>query len=163
MGHPMRIELTRVGLLVYFANHYTTWGAPSGGVMVSKLDKQTYTSELESHWAPYFYDLVPYLSKKVNKLPHRGVIIILSCHQHGYPWLSLVTPPYRSSLLAGPQGYTPYPHRAAVCRFAGHTAFARPYEGVHRSTSLMSLSLLLQQCPAFLVRLTLIVFVMGGR
>ena len=25
-------------------------------------------------------------------------------------------PPYRSSLLAGPQGYTPYPHRAAVCK-----------------------------------------------
>ena len=46
---------------------------------------------------------------------------------------------------------------------AGHTAFAWPCEGVHRSTSLMSSSLLLQQCPACLVRLTLIVFIMGGR
>ena len=45
------------------------------------------------------------------------IIIILSRHQHGYPWSSLATPPYRSSLPAGPQGYTPYPHRAAVCRF----------------------------------------------
>ena len=45
------------------------------------------------------------------------VIIILSCLQHGYPWSSLATPPYRSSLLAGPQGYIPYPHRAAVCKF----------------------------------------------
>ena len=44
---------------------------------------------------------------------------------------------------------------------AGHLAFARPCEGVHRSTSLMSLSLLLQQCPACLVRLILIVFVMS--
>ena len=35
--------------------------------------------------------------------------------------------------------------------------------GVHRRTSLMSSSLLLQQCSACLVRLTLIVFVMGGR
>ena len=35
--------------------------------------------------------------------------------------------------------------------------------GVHRSTSLMSSSLLLQPCPACLVRLTWIVFVMGGR
>ena len=35
--------------------------------------------------------------------------------------------------------------------------------GVHRSTSLMSSSLLLQQCPGCLVRLTWIVFVMGGR
>ena len=31
--------------------------------------------------------------------------------------LSLPTPPYYSSLPAGPQGYTLYPHRAAVCRF----------------------------------------------
>ena len=46
---------------------------------------------------------------------------------------------------------------------AGCPAFVRPYVGVHRSTSLMSSSLLLQQCHACLVRLTLIVFVMGGR
>ena len=46
---------------------------------------------------------------------------------------------------------------------AGRPAFARPYVGVHRSTSLMSSSLLLQQCPACLVHLTWIVFVMGGR
>ena len=46
---------------------------------------------------------------------------------------------------------------------AGRPAFARPYVGVHRSTSLMSSSLLLQQCPACLFRLTWIVFVMGGR
>ena len=45
----------------------------------------------------------------------------------------------------------------------GRSAFARPCEGVHRSTSLMSSSLLLQQCPACLARLILIVFVMGGR
>ena len=46
---------------------------------------------------------------------------------------------------------------------AGRSAFARSYCGVHRRTSLMSSSLLLQQCPACLVHLTLIVFVMGGR
>ena len=44
---------------------------------------------------------------------------------------------------------------------AGRLAVARPYAGVHRSTSLMSSSLLLQQCPACLVRLIWIVFVMG--
>ena len=43
---------------------------------------------------------------------------------------------------------------------AGRPDFARPYVGVYRSTSLMSLSLLLQQYPACL---TWIVFVMGGR
>ena len=42
-------------------------------------------------------------------------------------------------------------------------AFARSYVGVHRSTSLMSSSLILQECPACLVRLTWIVFVMGSR
>ena len=51
------------------------------------------------------------------------------------------------------------------CKYvrAGRPAFARPYVGVHRSTSLMSSSLLLQQCPACLVRLTWIVFVMEGK
>ena len=66
----------------------------------------------------------------------------------------------RSSL-----GYIPYLHIAAVCMYvrAGRPTFARPYAGVHRSTSLMSSSLLFQQCPACLVCLTLIVFMMGGR
>ena len=46
---------------------------------------------------------------------------------------------------------------------AGRPAFARPYEGVHKSTSLMSSSRFLQQCLACLVRLTWIVFVMGAK
>ena len=46
---------------------------------------------------------------------------------------------------------------------AGRPVFARPCVGVHKSTSLMSSSLLLQQCPACLVCLTWIVFVKGGR
>ena len=45
---------------------------------------------------------------------------------------------------------------------AGRPAFAWPYAGVHRSTSLMSSSLLLQQCPVCLVCLTCIVFMIGG-
>ena len=45
----------------------------------------------------------------------------------------------------------------------GRPAFARPWVGVHKSTYLRSSSLLLQQCPACLVRLTWIVFVIGGR
>ena len=72
--------------------------------------------------------------------------------------------PYRSSLPAGPQGYTSYPHTAAVCRcelvaltLLGHVKgsigvrrlWARPYF----SSSVLHV----------LVRLTLIVFVMGSR
>ena len=44
---------------------------------------------------------------------------------------------------------------------AGRPAFAWPYVGVHRSTSLLSSSLFLQQCPACLVCLTWIVFFDG--
>ena len=46
---------------------------------------------------------------------------------------------------------------------AGRPAFAWLCVGVHKSTSLMSSSLLLQQCPACLVRLTWIVFVIEDR
>ena len=54
-------------------------------------------------------------------------------------------------------------HSCCMYVRAGRPAFAWPYVGVHSSTSLMSSSLLLQLCPAFLVRLTWIVFVMGGK
>ena len=54
-------------------------------------------------------------------------------------------------------------HNCCMYVRTGCPAFAWPYAGVHRSTSLMSSSLLLQQCPAFLVRLTCVVLVMGGR
>ena len=92
------------------------------------------------------------------------IIIIMSCRKHGYPWPSLATSPNHSPPLVGLQGYIPYPHIAAVCMFdlvvlllLGHMW------GVHRSTSLMRSSLLLQQCSARLVRLAWIVFVMRGR
>ena len=54
-------------------------------------------------------------------------------------------------------------HSCCMYVWAGYPAFARPYMGVHRSTSLMTLSLLCQQCLACLVCLNWIVFVMGGR
>ena len=51
-------------------------------------------------------------------------------------------------------------HSCCMYVRAGRPAFAWPYVGVHRSRSLTSSSLLLQQCPACLARLTCIVFVM---
>ena len=54
-------------------------------------------------------------------------------------------------------------HSCCMYVLAGRSAFARPYVGVHRSTSLMSSSPLLKQGPASMVRLIWIVFVMGGR
>ena len=41
----------------------------------------------------------------------------MSCRRLGYPWSSLTTSPYRSSLLVGLQGHIPYPHIAAECMF----------------------------------------------
>ena len=54
-------------------------------------------------------------------------------------------------------------HSCCMYVLTGRPAFAWSYVGVHWSTSLMSSSLLLQQCPTCLVRLTWIVFMMGGR
>ena len=49
MGPPMRIELTRVGLLVYLANHYTTRGAQvpilSGVVKLLNHEKKNKTKK----------------------------------------------------------------------------------------------------------------------
>ena len=45
------------------------------------------------------------------------IIIIMSCRQHGYPWPSLATFPYRSLSPAGLLGYILCPHIAAVCKF----------------------------------------------
>ena len=51
-------------------------------------------------------------------------------------------------------------HSCCMYVRAGRPAFDWPYAGVHRCTIS---SLLLQQCPACLVRLACIVFVIGGR
>ena len=83
-------------------------------------------------------------------MPLARISPTLSCHFS----LSFIVS-YRSSGL-----HPVSSHSCCMYVRAGRPAFARPYVGVHRSTSLMSTSLLLQQC---LVHLTWIVFVMGGR
>ena len=70
------------------------------------------------------------------------------------------------SFIASDRSSGPHPVSSHSCWMyvrAGRPAFAWPYVGVHRSISLMSSSLLLQQWPACLVRQAWIVFVMGGR
>ena len=90
-------------------------------------------------------------------------------HYHDAPpariSLTLSRHPSLSSIASGSSS-GPHPVSAKTCCMyvrAGHPPFARPCEGVHRSTSFMSSSLLLQQCPTFLVCLILIVFLMDGR
>ena len=74
--------------------------------------------------------------------------------------------PFSLSFIASGRSSGLHPVSSHSCWMyvrAGRPAFARPYVRVHKSTSLMSSSLLLQQCPACLVYLTWIVFVIGGR
>ena len=53
-GHPMRLELTRVGLLVELANHYTTRGAsqhekcPNSQISLSEPIR--YGWQYPTHW-----------------------------------------------------------------------------------------------------------------
>ena len=90
-------------------------------------------------------------------------------HHHVVPlaWISLTLSRHFSlSFITSGRSSGLHPvssHSCCMYVRAGRPAFSRPYAGVHRSTSLMSSSLLLQQCPACLVRLTWIVFVMEGR
>ena len=95
--------------------------------------------------------------------------IIINHHHHVVPpaWISLTLSCHFSLSFIASGRYSELhpvsPHSCCMYVQAGRPVFAWPYVGVHRSTSLMSSSLLLQQCPACLVRLTWIVFVMGGR
>ena len=105
-----------------------------------------------------FWSLQNSLNEKKNSLGSVIIIIIMSCRQHGYPWPSLATSP------AGLLGYILCPHIAAVCKFGlvvllllGHMW------GSIGVCHLQAFSLLLQQCPACLARLTCIVFMMGGK
>ena len=107
----------------------------------------------------------------IDTFPLRCVYIYHHYHHHHHvvpqAWISLTLSRHFSlSFIASGRSSGLHPissHSCCMYVWAGHPAFARPYVGVHWSTSLMSSSLLLQQCPACLVRLTLIVFMMGGR
>ena len=90
-------------------------------------------------------------------------------HHHVVPpaWISLTLSRHVSlSFIAFGRSSGLHPissHSCCMYVRACHPAFAWPYAGVHWSTSLMSSSLLLQQCPVCLVHLTCIVFMMGGK
>ena len=107
-----------------------------------------------------------------KKIPHTRTHTYTYFHHHHHHAVPLarifrtLSRHFSPSLIASGRSSRLHPvssHSCCVNVRAGRSAFARPYVGVHRSTSLMSSSLLLQQCPACLVRLAWIVFVMGGR
>ena len=97
--------------------------------------------------------LLPIYHHHHHVVPLARIHLTLSCHFS----LSFIVSGWSSGL------HPVSSHSCCMYVLAGRPAFAWPYAGVHRSTSLMSSSLLLEQCTACLVRLAWTVFVMGGR
>ena len=93
---------------------------------------------------------------------------LLSYHHHHHHFalsarISLTLFHYHSlSSITSGRSSGLHPVSTQNCCMLVRPAFTRPCEGVHQSTSLMNSSLLLQLCPACLVRLIVIVFMMGG-
>ena len=96
----------------------------------------------------YFYNEIQLQCATARK---KSVIQSHHHHPHVVPQakISLTFSRHFSlSFIASGRSSGPYPVYSHSCRMyvrAGRPAFARPYVGVHRSTSLMSSSLLLQQ------------------
>ena len=104
------------------------------------------------------------------QIKHIYIYIYIYIYHHHVvplPWISLTPSRHFSlSFIASYRSLEVHPvssHSCCMYVRAGRPAFARLYVGIHWSISLMSSSLLLQQCPAWLVRLTWIVFAMRGR
>ena len=123
--------------------------------------------DLMGHWRT----LYPLPSIKTNQNRNKHFLRIIGSHHHHHVVLvariSLTLSRHFSlSFIASGRSSGQRPVSSHSCWMyvrAGCPTFARSCVGVHKSTSLMSSSLLLQQCPAWLVRLTWIVFVIGGR
>ena len=114
------------------------------------------------------YTSVQWLWKRV---PSGCQLYLLLYHHHHHvvppAWISqTLSRHFSQSFIASGRSSRLHPVSSQSCCMyvrAGRPAFSRPYVGVHRSASLMSSPLLLQQCHACLVRLTWIIFVMVGR
>ena len=112
--HAVRFDLVWFGLVLWHINHYWLFKAKSC-LFISRIYmicKHFVGNIFKWALAHFFFCTL------LNGFKYCYVIIIImSCHRHGYPWPSLATSPYRSSPLAGLQGCIPYPHIAAGCMF----------------------------------------------
>ena len=140
------------GILCVLAEWYDT----KSNVKLGRFQSQLQVSYMSSH-----------TDKMKQSVSEWQYIYIYNHHVVPLAWISLtLSRHFFLSFIASGRSSELHPvssHNCCMYVWAGCPAFVRPYVGVYRSTSLMSLSLLLQQCPACLVRLTWIVFVMGGR
>ena len=110
--------------------------------------------------ASMLFEYISYITKS-------NAVIFHHHHHHVAPsariYLTLSRHPSLSSIASGRySGLNPVSTQSCMYVRASRPVFAGPNEGVRKSRSLMSSSLLLQRCPACLVRLILVVFVMGG-
>ena len=87
-GQPMRLELTRVGLLVELANHYTTRGALSPSVYNNISSSQKWRQILS--FCQFMIKTLSFIGDRIN---------IVNYHLHVMPlgWISL-TLSHHSSL-----------------------------------------------------------------
>ena len=155
----------RCGLL---AQWYCFGSAFSGAGSISNVWEHGIHCWLGRKSGPVFL----YVTRRFSE-EFLAVVIQFSYHHHHHHHVVLVARISLSlsrhlslSFVASGRSSGQHPVSSHSCWMyvrAGRLAFARPCVGVHKSTSLMSSSLLLQQCPACLVRLTWIVFVIGGR
>ena len=125
--------------------------------------------DIKFHFVRFWYDSTWFHRPLANTLLTRSIVryiyiyIYIYIYHHVVPLarisLTLSCHFSLSFIVSGrSSGLHPVSsHSCCMYVRAGCPAFAWPYAGVHRSTSL------LQQYPACLVRLTWIVFVMGGR
>ena len=131
---------------------------------------RTPTHDIREHWTAVstlsmviqFTILIPLLKKMKTCIKDIMSSSSSSCHAAGTDIPDPLSPLFVHRLNQVFKLHPVSSHSCCMYVRAGRPDFARPYMGVHRSTSLMSLSQLFQQCPACLVRLTWIVFVMGG-
>ena len=126
--------------------------------MCNQISSNSFKNEITDELIFYMSCIYIWMCVK-NHHHHHHVVLVA--------WISLTLSRHFSlSFIASGRSSGQHPLSSHSCwKYvrAGRPAFARPGVGVLKCTSLMSSSLLLQQCPACLVRLTWIVFVIGGR
>ena len=136
------------------------------GSSLLKFSDLTGRSAFSVTWPPLSYLLIFIYYWYFRPLVSSVEIYVSSSHcHHHYPVapsarisLTLYCHPSLSSIASGRSSRLHPVSTQGWCMYvrAGRPAFARPCEGGHRSTSLMSSSLLLQQFPVYLVHLVLI-------
>ena len=117
-------------------------------------------------WTFYVRFTYPYIwlcyimNKKIQQFYNQNKSCLVSYHHHHHhvvliARISLTLSCHSSlSFIALGRSSGQHPVSSHSCWMyvrAGRPAFARPCVGVHKSTSLMSSSLLLQQCPAYCI------------